>query len=322
MTGQLFLQNVIAIIWDFDNTLIPGYMQTPLFKRYNVDEAKFWAEVNALPQEYRRRRVERVSRDNVYLNHILAYVRAGVFKGLDNNTLWKLGAELELYPGLPGFFQVLRDVVTYEERYHAHEISLEHYIVSTGLRATIWGSKIAPYVDGIWACEFVEGSPAPGFTDEKQPKLLEGDAVITDIAYAIDNTSKTRAVFEINKGTNKHPDIDVNATIAHNDRRVPFRNMIYVADGPSDIPVFSIVNQYGGKTFAVYREGNESEFRQVSSLQEQGRVRSFGEAKYTAGSQTYLWLTNAVRQIADRIVRDHDEAIGDKTGKPPQHILG
>ncbi|MDP2856420.1 MAG: HAD family hydrolase [Bacillota bacterium] len=321
MTGQLFLQNVIAIIWDFDKTLIPGYMQVPLFKRYAVDEVKFWSEVNALPQEYLRRGTHRASRDSLYLNHMLAYVRAGVFKGLTNATLHKLGEELELYPGLPDFFEVLKKVATSDDRYRRHEISVEHYVVSTGLRAMIEGSKIVGHVEGIWACEFVEGSPAPGFLDEKQAMLLEVESVITDIAYAIDNTSKTRAVFEINKGTNKLDDIDVNASIAHTDRRVPFQNMIYVADGPSDIPVFSIVNQYGGKTFAVYQAGSVSEFRQVNSLQEQGRVQSFGEASYTPGSQTYMWLTNAVQQIADRIVHDREQAIGDMTGKPPQHIL-
>lgn len=44
--------NVIAVIWDFDKTLIDGYMQTPLFKDYNVDEKLFWKEVNELPDEY------------------------------------------------------------------------------------------------------------------------------------------------------------------------------------------------------------------------------------------------------------------------------
>ncbi len=53
----------------------------------------------------------------------------------------------------------------------------------------------------------------------------------------IDNTSKTRAIFEINKGSNKFK-IDVNSKIDRDRRRVPFSNMIYVADGPSDIPVF------------------------------------------------------------------------------------
>ena len=34
-------QNTIAIIWDFDKTLIPGYMQEPLFRDYGVDESDF-----------------------------------------------------------------------------------------------------------------------------------------------------------------------------------------------------------------------------------------------------------------------------------------
>ena len=129
-TGQLFLQNVIAVIWDFDKTLTPGYMQAPIFKRFGVDGKKFWAEVNALPEEYRRRGAQRVSRDNVYLNHILTYVRAGIFNGLNNTLLRELGAELELYPGLPEFFKVLSGVATSDDNYRRHEISLEHYIVT------------------------------------------------------------------------------------------------------------------------------------------------------------------------------------------------
>jgi hypothetical protein len=47
--------------------------------------------------------------------------------------------------------------------------------------------------------------------------------------------------------------MDVNMKVAEEDRRVPIRNMIYVADGPSDVPSFSVVNQGGGRTFGVYR---------------------------------------------------------------------
>jgi len=45
---NLFVQNKIAIIWDFDKTLIPYDMQRPLFEQYGVDEETFWRECNAL----------------------------------------------------------------------------------------------------------------------------------------------------------------------------------------------------------------------------------------------------------------------------------
>ena len=46
MPTSLFTQNTIALIWDFDKTLIPEYMQTPLFRRFGVDEPLFWQETN------------------------------------------------------------------------------------------------------------------------------------------------------------------------------------------------------------------------------------------------------------------------------------
>lgn len=45
------MKNIIAIIWDFDKTLINGYMQDPIFQDYNVDAHEFWTEVNALPKK-------------------------------------------------------------------------------------------------------------------------------------------------------------------------------------------------------------------------------------------------------------------------------
>ena len=46
------MANIIAIIWDFDKTLINGYMQEPIFREYKVDAKKFWDEVNSLPKKY------------------------------------------------------------------------------------------------------------------------------------------------------------------------------------------------------------------------------------------------------------------------------
>ena len=54
MASTLFTQNIIACVWDFDKTLIPEYMQAPLFRRYAVDETRFWAETNALAANYLR----------------------------------------------------------------------------------------------------------------------------------------------------------------------------------------------------------------------------------------------------------------------------
>ena len=320
MTQPLFLQNIIACIWDFDKTLSPGYMQAPIFELYRVDAKKFWKEVEELPNFYRKDGLDLISTDTLYLNHILTYTRQGTFKGLNNATLRRLGGKIELYEGLPDFFDKIKHFVATNPEYVQHEIQVEHYIVSTGLRQMILGSKIAPHVDGVWGCEFIEDAPPPGYLAAGKKTASEDPKTISQIAYALDNTTKTRAVFEINKGSNKIPDIEVNAMIPDEDRRVPFQNMIYIADGPSDIPVFSLINRFGGRTFAVYRPGSSGEFSQVNNLQKQNRVQSFGEANYTEDSQTSMWIKNAITEISTQIVKNRARALGDKIGKPPRHL--
>ena len=140
--------NIIACIWDFDKTLIPGYMQTPIFREYGVDEKLFWKEVNMLPALYAERGV-RVSPESVYLNHLLSFVRDGRMRGLNNARLRELGARLKFRAGLPEFFDELRAAVAERARKDGIDVSLEHYIISTGLAEMIRGSAIAAHVDGI-----------------------------------------------------------------------------------------------------------------------------------------------------------------------------
>lgn len=81
------MQNIIALIWDFDKTLINGYMQDPIFNDYNVDPTEFWHEVNSLPKKYKDEQNVRVNPDTIYLNQFIHYAQNGKFKGLCNDKL-------------------------------------------------------------------------------------------------------------------------------------------------------------------------------------------------------------------------------------------
>ena len=318
MATTLFTQNTIACIWDFDKTLIPEYMQSPLFRRYGVDEANFWAETNALIEQYRRRGYH-LAGELGYLNHLLTYVLAGPLRGLNNKILFECGADINFYPGLPQFFDRAKTFVQEKPEYQKHEISLEHYIVSTGIAPMVRGSAIAQYVDGIWACEFIENPLQPGFIKQKE-MTFEAAAEIAQIGMVIDNTTKTRAIYEINKGTNKNPAIDVNSKMAPEDRRIPLQNMIYIADGPSDVPSFSVVKGGGGRAYAVYNPAKPEEFAQNDRLLQSGRIHGYGPADYTESSNTAQWLRLHIHQICDRIVADREGAVALKATKPPRHL--
>ncbi len=309
----LFQQNVIALIWDFDRTLSPGNMQRPIFEEYGIDEAAFWAEVNALPAYYARAGVT-VQADTCYLPHILSYVQRGRMPGLTNSKLRELGARVKLFPGLPEAFDVLRAVLD-ADRYRDADLRVEHYVVSTGLEAMIQGTPIASKVNGIWASGFIEEPASPGYDTRATP----GSGVISQVAGLLDNTTKTRAIFEINKGVNMNVGISVNDSIADEDRRVPIRNMIYIADGPSDVPSFSVVKRNGGMTLAVYEAESRERLAQANDLHRIGRVHMFGAADYRPKSHTMEWLEIQIREIADRIIDERTRRTQSRVHKGPRH---
>jgi hypothetical protein len=301
------MQNIIAIIWDFDKTLVDGYMQDPIFKEYGVDASAFWKEVNALPQKYKEEGVK-INPDTIYLNQFINYVRKGIFKGLNNAKLRGYGAEQKFYPGIPEIFKITKELLGDDSICKEYNIRVEHYIVSTGFAEVIKGTSIMEYVEYIWGCELIE-------------HILEnGEKEISEIGYTIDNTTKTRALFEINKGINIVEGINVNSKLSDSQRRVDFRNMIYIADGPSDVPAFSVVKERGGATFAIYPKGDIKSFKQVEKLRQDGRIDMFAEADYSKDTTAYMWICNKIREFAERIkeTEKNKRAVENST---PKHLV-
>ena len=213
------MSNIIALVWDFDKTLVDGYMQDPIFEKYDVNPKDYWKMINDLPQRYKREQDVEVNKDTIYLNQFIKDARPdGRFPGLNNAQLKEFGKELKFYRGVPDIFEAVKQVVN-QDIYRERDIHVENYVVSTGMSKVIQGSIVEPYMKHIWGCEFIEN-------EDKN-----GQKVISELGYTIDNTSKTRALFEINKGVPANPDIDVNATVPEESRRVRFKNMIYIADG-------------------------------------------------------------------------------------------
>ncbi len=304
------MSNIIAIVWDFDKTLIDGYMEEPIFEEYHVNSREFWEETNALPDKYLREQQVKVNPDTIYLNQLIRYAKDGRFKGLSNEKLRTYGEQLRYYAGIPEIFPKTKQIIESNETYQLYDIKLEHYIVSTGLTEIIRGSRVMEYVSGVWGCEFIEGTDS------------EGGKIISEIGYTIDNTTKTRALFEINKGVGKVADVTVNTRLPEDFRRVHFINMVYVADGPSDIPAFSLVNHNNGTTFAIYPRGDKEALKQVEQMRKDGRVSMFAEADYTESSTANMWLCNKIEEFAERICEEEKQKINKYTSiGDPRHLV-
>lgn len=306
------MANIIAIVWDFDKTLVDGYMQDPIFEEYKMDAKTFWKEVNELPDKYMKEQGVLVNPDTIYLNQFIKYAKDGTFKGLTNQKLKEFGKKLKFYKGIPEIFKKTKDLIEENPIYKEYDIRVEHYIVSTGMTQIIKGSSVMPYVEHVWGCELIEG------VDK------DGDTCISEIGYTIDNTSKTRALFEINKGVHTkdgREGVKVNTKIPEELRRVHFINMMYVADGPSDIPAFSVVNKNQGATFAIYPKGDMKAMKQVEQMRKDGRINMYAEADYTEGTTAYMWICNKITEFADRIRREERAKIAKYAAVDvPKHI--
>jgi hypothetical protein len=283
-------------------------MQDPIFKDYNVDPTKFWQRVNSLPRIYEEKGIK-VNPDTIYLNEFIREANGGKFNGLNNKRLRDYGAKQHFYNGIPEIFEKTLHLLDDDDVCKEYNVKVEHYIVSTGFAEVIKGTILYTndLVKGVWGCELIE-------SEDK-----DNNQIISEIGYTIDNTTKTRALFEINKGSNINKEIDVNSKLSAEQRRIDFANMIYIADGPSDVPAFSVVRNNGGSTFAIYPKGDEKAFKQVEKLRQDGRIDMFAEADYGESTTAEMWICNKIKEFAERIKnRELQLRIANAT---PKHLV-
>ncbi|AHH10161.1 Hypothetical protein BCO_0114200 [Borrelia coriaceae ATCC 43381] len=277
-------EKIIALIFDFDDTLIYGNMQQVLFDEYNVDAGLFWDEVENLSITYNKNHCNIIANEMIYLSHFLTYVREGIFRGLNNKVLFELGSKLRFFEGVLSLFREIKEI---NRSLKKSDTVINIYIVSSGFRQMILGSKIAPYVTKVWACEFIDTYLLP-FYQTLDNKFSE-NIVLSSVCYFVDHTIKTRVIFELNKGSYDK----INKRIPKGRREIPFENMFYIADGFSDIPAFEILNNnlnHYKNTLTVYYGNNENAKRLV----EERRAGDLAEANYSKGTKLYNWIMEKI----------------------------
>jgi phosphoserine phosphatase len=267
---------VIAVIFDFDDTLVPD-STSALLEAHGINAQQFWT-TDA------RRLVEEEGYDPplAYLKLLLDEVGPGKRLGeLTNAKLAEFGATLDdkWFPGLPEIFDDLRDIVS-----KGDDVSIEFYINSGGLQALIQGSShVQKYFRGVYGCQLAED---------------ETTGLVKHVKRCVTFTEKTRFLFEINKGIRQddaasRPHL-VNEALPDERRRIPFENMIYVGDGQTDIPCFSLVEKNKGRAFGVFQPNRESARQAFQRFLDTKRVHAIYRPDYREDSDLGAVLRTAV----------------------------
>ena len=257
---------IVALIYDFDKTLSPKDMQEYSFlPGIRTEPDVFWGLCADFAQEHQT--------DSVLTYMYLMKKMAQGELDLSREKLMELGRDVEFFPGVTTWFDRINAI---GER---NGVTVEHYIISSGLTDIIRGSAIGDKFKAVFAASFcydAAGQPVWPST-------------------AVNYTNKTQYLFRINKGifdvTN---DRDLNAYTPEYLRRIPFTNMIYVGDGPTDVPCMKMTKQKGGYSIVVHAPGKTDS---ADDMLLQGRVDFSVEADYSEGSEIEQVVTMLMRRI-------------------------
>lgn len=262
---------IVAIMYDFDKTLITKDMQEYTFiPSLGMKPDEFWGKTAEIASEQQM--------DSV-LTYMYCMIKQSerIGKPFTRDELFESGKDIEYLPGVEDWFERIN-------RYGEEAgVKIEHYVLSSGLKEIIDGTTIAKQFRKIFASEFL-------YDDE-------GKAIWAKLA--VNYTNKTQFVYRINKGVlDISNNTDVNASVPDNDRRVFFNNMIYIGDGLTDVPCMKLVRQSGGHSIALYQKGQKEK---VQPLLKHNRVDWIFDADYREGKA----LDNCMHDLINKLAVDN-----------------
>lgn len=262
----------VALIYDFDGTLSPGNMQEYDFiPAVGKKNREFWEKSTRLAVEN--------DADPIltYMSEMIREAKRSEIS-LRRESFRRSGEKVELFQGVSQWFSRIN---LYAQ---SKGLEIDHYINSSGIKEMIEGTSIAGEFRKIFACSF----------------LYDVDGVAYWPAVAVNYTNKTQFMFKINKGIDEVWDNKrINEYSPEETRPVPFKNMIYIGDGTTDIPCMRLVKEKHGHAIAVY-DPSKKRAPSLQSLVADSRVNFVCAADYSEGGH----LDRVVKAVIDKIAAD------------------
>ena len=258
----------VALMYDFDYTLSPAFMQDYMLKQFNVDISEFWKDCNDFGTEN--------NMDSVlaYMYKILEFCKSRNIK-LTEQFLNNVGKTVTLYKGVEEWFD---RITNYGKTLG---LDVEHYIISSGNKEIVEGTPIAHKFKRIYASCYAYDKNGEAYWPNQ----------------AVNFTTKTQYIFRIKKNILD----DLNEQKKINQKLTPYVNydhMLYFGDGFTDIPTMVVVKDNGGYSICVYDENNPKGLPTAKQILADGRVNYVAPTDYSEGSK----IDNLVKDILQQIV--------------------
>ena len=285
----------IAIVWDFDGTLTPIDSTTFVVeaiqgKRTGGD---FWKYIHSL-------KGDKSSKED--WEHVLAMdapiwmyslSRIAFEKGIPLNTDFfqqlLRDSPINLYRGVEIFLNTIKEMQNAKAFKNA-DLKIHHFIVSAGLKELIEQVLPQNLITWTFGCRYKAIISNVGEKPENVP------------VFCVDETAKTRSLFEISKGVFETKDRHVNKKTNKDELWVPFDNIIYVGDGDTDIPALSLTRSKGGMGIVLLNpqktaEENKAKMKKMN-LNLRADLITF--ADYALDGELFKFIQERCHQILQR----------------------
>jgi 2-hydroxy-3-keto-5-methylthiopentenyl-1-phosphate phosphatase len=236
----------IAIVWDFDGTLTPIDSTTKVVEIIQNDNPSsgkdFWKYVKSLRGDQKQPKWEHVLASDapiwMYALSRIAFenkipLNAEFFKKF-------VLPHISLYDGVAAFLRKLK-LLEETALFKDSDVKINFFIVTAGLKELVELSFPNDLIKWTFGCCYKI------IVSEDNKSAPESVPV-----FCMDETMKTRSLFEISKGSFSEKDRSVNKRVARDDLWAPFENIVYIGDGDTDVPALSLVRFRGGTGIAVY----------------------------------------------------------------------
>ena len=267
-------QNTIALVYDFDGTLIPKTMQDyTIIPRLKLRSDKFWSDImeeaeatdGEVMMIYMRQLITRASSMNIKIT---------------KSEFKLMASKIEYFKGVFTWFD---NINKYLKNNHKR-IKVAHYVISAGHHEILESAAIRRKLTNVFGSQYY-------FNEQGHATFPK--VVVTD-------TAKTQFLFRINKGKEKVSD-SINSHMPEELRPIPFENMIYIGDGLTDVPSMALIKKQNGHAVSVYPRGSKKQKKVSSDLLAAKRVDFIAEANYTRNSILFKRICLIIDMISARI---------------------
>ena len=267
-------QNTIALVYDFDGTLIPKTMQDyTIIPRLKLRSEKFWSDIME----------EAEATDGevmmIYMRQLITRANSMNIK-ITKNEFKMMASKIKYFKGVLTWFDNINKYLKHNHK----RIKVAHYVISAGHHEILESTAIRKKLKNVFGSQYY-------FNEQGHATFPK--VVVTD-------TAKTQFLFRINKGKEKVSD-SINSHMPEGLRPIPFENMIYIGDGLTDVPSMALIKKQNGHSVSVYPKGSKKQKKVSYDLLAAKRVDFIAEANYARNSVLFKRICLIIDMISARI---------------------